>query len=323
MKVFAIIQGALGDGIMALWGLKAVADHTSCLLSLVCAPGLGALAMDLGLAQSAYSVQSPEMASLYGVDPSPWVKDQIQSHDVVLVFSFSKDLFQSVDALATKAVQILPRPLAGETIHVLDHILGHLHKAGMVKYSCLKQHNALPNVFDLHSLHTRKPDSPVLIHPGSGSPRKNWSLNHFADLYFALESKGIPGKFVLGPDDHALEIPLRELLQDAVLKQPESVLELKACLLDSRAYVGNDSGATHLAAMLGAPTVAIFGPSDPARWRPVGSRACVLQPSLTCDPCFETLSENCENVLCLQNTSPGAVLKALEDLGVHLPIAVC
>ena len=41
-------------------------------------------------------------------------------------------------------------------------------------------------------------------------------------------------------------------------------------------FVGNDSGTTHLAAMLGAPTVALFGPTDPAVWAPTGPRVRVL-----------------------------------------------
>jgi len=48
------------------------------------------------------------------------------------------------------------------------------------------------------------------------------------------------------------------------------LLEVAQHLQQCRCYLGNDSGITHLAAMLGVPTVAIFGPSDPAVWRPVG-----------------------------------------------------
>ena len=48
-------------------------------------------------------------------------------------------------------------------------------------------------------------------------------------------------------------------------------------LLQCRCYLGNDSGISHLAAMLGVPTTVLFGPSDPAIWRPLGSSVEILQ----------------------------------------------
>ena len=48
------------------------------------------------------------------------------------------------------------------------------------------------------------------------------------------------------------------------------LLEVAQSLQQCRCYLGNDSGITHLAAMLSVPTVAIFGPTDPKIWRPVG-----------------------------------------------------
>jgi len=53
--------------------------------------------------------------------------------------------------------------------------------------------------------------------------------------------------------------------------------ELRRC----RLFIGNDSGITHIAAYWGAPTIALFGPTDPAVWGPLGRRVKVLKrPSL-------------------------------------------
>jgi ADP-heptose:LPS heptosyltransferase len=57
---------------------------------------------------------------------------------------------------------------------------------------------------------------------------------------------------------------------------PSKLPIVAARLAAAAAFVGNDSGTTHLAAMLGAPTVAIFGPTDPAVWAPTGPRVRVL-----------------------------------------------
>jgi len=82
----------------------------------------------------------------------------------------------------------------------------------------------------------------------------------------------------------------------------------------ARAYVGNDSGASHLAAWGGLPSVVIFGPTDPVRWRPLGSAVEIVQPALECRPCFETDAANCDAEYCLAATTPENVLAALERL---------
>ena len=56
-----------------------------------------------------------------------------------------------------------------------------------------------------------------------------------------------------------------------------SIGALASLLRRCAAYLGNDSGVTHLAALAGVPTVALFGPSDPARWSPLGPRVTVLR----------------------------------------------
>jgi ADP-heptose:LPS heptosyltransferase len=55
------------------------------------------------------------------------------------------------------------------------------------------------------------------------------------------------------------------------------LLQVAQHLQQCRCYTGNDSGITHLAAMLGAPAVALFGPTDPIIWRPVGPDVTILQ----------------------------------------------
>ena len=57
----------------------------------------------------------------------------------------------------------------------------------------------------------------------------------------------------------------------------EPLLHVAHCLQQCSCYIGNDSGITHLAAMLGVPTVALFGPTEPANWRPIGSTVTIIQ----------------------------------------------
>ncbi|HEY7305140.1 MAG TPA: glycosyltransferase family 9 protein [Bryobacteraceae bacterium] len=102
----------------------------------------------------------------------------------------------------------------------------------------------------------------VIIHPFSGSTRKNWPLASYLEL-----SKRLPLKtdWVCGPE---------EQFPDAV--RFENLADLAVWIAGARLYIGNDSGITHLAAAAGVPVIAIFGPSSPKTWAPRGENVTVL-----------------------------------------------
>jgi heptosyltransferase-3 len=97
------------------------------------------------------------------------------------------------------------------------------------------------------------------IHPFSGSPRKNWPLEKFRAMAGELE-RAIPVRWCAGPDDPPLESGV----------YIDDLYELACWLARAQLYVGNDSGITHLAAAVGTPVLALFGPTDPAVWAPRG-----------------------------------------------------
>lgn len=104
----------------------------------------------------------------------------------------------------------------------------------------------------------------AVIHPFSGSPRKNWPLENFRAVARWLEQR-MPVQWCAGP---------AEQLDGAV--RIENLYDLACWLAGARVYVGNDSGITHLAAAAGAPVVAIFLVTDPAVWAPRGERVRVV-----------------------------------------------
>jgi len=112
----------------------------------------------------------------------------------------------------------------------------------------------------------------VVIHPGAGSPDKCWAIQRFLDVAASLGSAGMDVVFALGPVE--LERWPRErisLLRDAASVLADAPLtQLAGVLAGAAAFVGNDSGAAHLAAAVGAPTVALFGPTSPAHFAPLG-----------------------------------------------------
>ncbi len=100
----------------------------------------------------------------------------------------------------------------------------------------------------------------AVIHPFSGSPRKNWPIEKFRAVAERL-GRIIPVRWCAGPEDP----PLR----DAV--QIQDLYELACWLARASLYIGNDSGITHLAAAVGTPVLALFGPTDPDVWAPRGA----------------------------------------------------
>ena len=107
----------------------------------------------------------------------------------------------------------------------------------------------------------------VVLFPGSGSAAKNWPAPKFAQLATQVASK-FEALVVLGPAEEGLEPQFRgrgiRCIGGLDLGALAGIARLAA------GFVGNDSGVSHLAGAAGARGVALFGPTDPARWRPSG-----------------------------------------------------
>jgi quercetin dioxygenase-like cupin family protein/lysophospholipase L1-like esterase len=135
------------------------------------------------------------------------------------------------------------------------------------------------------------PEGFLAIHPGSGSPAKNWPADRFAEAAHRLAG-GRPWLLVLGPAEaQAADWPAA-----VVVAREWPVRLLGAALSRAGLFLGNDSGVAHLAAASGAPTLTLFGPTDPALWAPVGSAVATLRApggdlsALTVDAVVETAS---------------------------------
>jgi ADP-heptose:LPS heptosyltransferase len=126
----------------------------------------------------------------------------------------------------------------------------------------------------------------VVIQPGSGSSHKRCHLDNFLAVAEELVSKNIQVIFLLGPAEvepssnappavllRKIEAAEANYLTDLSLTQ---VLELLSC---ADAFLGNDSGITHLSAAMGVKTIAVFGPTDPKIYSPVGPTITVVTSS--------------------------------------------
>jgi heptosyltransferase-2 len=123
----------------------------------------------------------------------------------------------------------------------------------------------------------------VALHPGSGGTAKRWPASRFAALARWLIAEGATPVVIAGPaDDDVLGTLLGSVgaADRMIVVRGASIGALVEILRTCVLYVGNDSGITHLAALVGIPVVALFGPSDPALWAPPGRRVHIIRATL-------------------------------------------
>jgi heptosyltransferase-3 len=180
------------------------------------------------------------------------------------------------------AVYALTTRPPGAGVHAAQGLVDQLakasdqHSAGRAVAEAVRQ--MLRSISQRGLGRRRHSGGPLVIHPGSGGTAKCWPVENFADVARKLVGEGRAVRFVLGEVElerwpaERLEL----LAQIAPVDRPTTYLELLDALAGAGLYLGNDSGPTHLAAILGVPSIALFGPTDPAVWSPLGPAVTVL-----------------------------------------------
>lgn len=122
----------------------------------------------------------------------------------------------------------------------------------------------------------------ALISPGAGWGAKRWPTERYGRVAAALSQSGLPTLVNHGPSEESLAGQVEIASAGAARRISCSISELIALTRRARVFIGGDTGPLHLAAALRVPVVAIFGPTDPARNGPYGTRSVVLRsPSST------------------------------------------
>ncbi|MBI3088035.1 MAG: lipopolysaccharide heptosyltransferase II [Candidatus Omnitrophica bacterium] len=134
----------------------------------------------------------------------------------------------------------------------------------------------------------------VVICPGARSHIKRWYADRFADVADQLiEQDGVEVIFSGEPDETPI---IQEVLKS--MRHPAhnaagctTVRQLAALMRQTSLVITNDSASLHVAGAVGTPVLALFGPTDPAKYGPTGARSRVLQRRLFCVPCEQALCE--------------------------------
>ena len=238
MRRLLIRPGAIGDCILSLPALEFLrSDYTE-----VWTPAAVVPLIRFADCVRAISSTGLDLVELPGTDGSSAFESLRSFDSIISWYGANREEFRDCVrklGLPFEFFKALPEESLG--IHVADFFLSQV--CGTPP--------AIPRI----SVPAGERQDFAIIHPFSGSVAKNWPLHRFREF---AERLSMPVRWCSGPEDPSLPGAIHM----------DDLYELAGWLSSARVYIGNDSGLTHLAAAVGTPVVAIFGPTDPAVWAP-------------------------------------------------------
>jgi heptosyltransferase-3 len=272
-KILVVRGGALGDFILTLPVLAALRrNFPNSALEILGYERVASLAVAGGLADRVSALESPALAEAFardGVLPANEA-EYFAKFDLIISYVYDPDaIFQSNVSRCTGARFLIGphRPDESTGLHAAKALLRPLAVLG-VGDSDFCPRLVLPS--------PAKPAARELlaVHPGSGSAQKNWPEPKWLELLKRLASATEWNFLLIGGEAEGGRC---ERLAAALaahrthLAQNLPLLDLAQGMRSCFAFIGHDSGITHLAAALDLPGLVLWGPSNEAVWRPMSA----------------------------------------------------
>jgi len=273
--VVLIFPGALGDLVVALPTLRALRRrHGGAYLTAVVREPLRSLVALTGVADATASLDGADATWLFGgarwprwLEGRPFVYTWLGAGEAILR--------ARLDAVAARVRYFSVERGPGAT-----HAAGAYARAVGVVLDARTLAGAariVPRPSPAADAVWAALAGPVLaLHAGAGGRSKRWAAEGFAQLGARWCAAGGSVVTVAGPAEQG-DLPVAD--GPVVCDWPLG--DVAAVLARAAVYVGNDSGVSHLAGAVGARGVVLFGPTDPRRWRPLGTGLRVLRARST------------------------------------------
>ena len=278
---FLILRGgAIGDLVLTLPAIQALRERwPGAYIELIGYPHIANLALASGLVDHVDSLDRAEAARLFAWRPA-FSEEQaahLRSFDLVISYLHDPDGSVSSNLKAAGVKQVIYGSPLVEQGHAIDHFMKPLEALAIYGEKPVPR-LALKDPRGRQWLEARGLSGDVIaIHPGSGSPKKNWPAENFVKLARCLVESGQKFFMIFGEADAAVAELIRKKAPGVIELTGCTLVELASVLSFCRAFVGNDSGVSHIAAALGLRTIVMFGPSDADRWAPRGSHVSVIR----------------------------------------------
>ena len=285
-RILVIRGGAIGDFILTLPAIKLLRENfPDAHIEILGYRHIVAVAEGRFYAEGARSIEYGPMAGFFVPNSvlDPALVEYFASFQQVISYLFDPDGFfegnlrragvknflpayQKIDDSEHASLQ-LARPLQRLALFLEDH--------AATVYPSLADRQCVAPLFS-------DAEAPVIaLHPGSGSPRKNWPVEHWIALgqwifaHYPAARLLLVGGEADGPQVSALSEAFRGKLAFTAhdLELPKLAAFLERCAV----FLGHDSGISHLAAAVGTRCILLFGPTDPAIWAPANPDVKVIQ----------------------------------------------
>lgn len=216
-------------------------------------------------------------------------------------------------------IPVLPR-------HTVETHLDALRRLGVYPRGMEKQLRftvasvVAEKVAALRQIHGLQPRNYIVMHPTSRWMFKSWSVDGFAEVLQLLMARGLTVALVSGPVQSELDYAraiIAKCSENTGLVDLTGQLtlpEVAALIQDANCFIGLDSVAMHIAAAVGTPTVALFGPSNDKVWGPWMVPHRLVIANYSCRPCNLDGCGNGKVSDCLQAIDPGDVVAAVHEL---------
>jgi heptosyltransferase III len=273
-KILVIRGGALGDFIVTLPVLAALRGHFPVRsIEILGQPKIAALAVAGGLAERVSALESPALASFFAPDGSrlPTAAEYFAGFELIISYAYDPErIFQSNISKCGLAKFIAGphRPDESLNIHATELLLRPLEAIGIRNADSRPRLTLAANA--QHFKGRR-----LAVHPGSGSEQKNWPELKWKELLQLLAVKTDWEFLLIGGEAEGSRCQrlVAELPPDRVdVAQDLPLVELAGEMATCAAFIGHDSGITHLAAALDLPGLALWGPTAEKTWRPRSDR---------------------------------------------------
>jgi heptosyltransferase-3 len=286
-KILVIRGGAIGDFILTLPAIAALRSRfPEAHLEVLGYPHIVQLALAAGLVDRVQSIEARALAGFFArngeLDPA--LTDYFSEFDLMISYLYDPDEVFKTNVGLCSAGQFIAgahRPDEREKFHATRVFLKPLERLAVFDA------DPVPRLF----LNPQPPAGPkagaggparneLALHPGSGSERKNWPENRWAQLLQYLLNTTRWDLLLIGgeAEGERLQRLAAALPSDRVrVAQSLPLPELGRRLLQCSGFIGHDSGISHLAAALGLPGLVLWGDSAEEIWRPPQPNVVVLK----------------------------------------------